>query len=523
MAFNAITVLDNLVREELPNTINESLPDIAPVYKYIQSSSLGVKRNDIGRQWKVLTLFSTGIAGLMQSAAPVGPTFETNTYFSQSQFIDSDATDGGLAPFPSAVNAPHTGSLKRELVLQLATGNFSLPVTWIQGDALSSSQIAQVARDVKAVGEMRALTEAQSFFMSSKNALCQIDNWAGSSAAGDGGSTGGDNGKAQFTVKSGTGRTQFFRIGMMIDIMYNNSGTPNWGTTGGTNHANDTSTGAPWGATYIPMVISDVDYISGTITIASVPDVDFATGSNGDIKGAVIADNDWIVLANCGTVSGREMRTWGLEDWIKSSGQIMGGSGGNAALDLDTYSQFKSKVAAINAPLTDAVMNGYIGGFLDAYPGSTIDTLITTMGVTLKYLEQPSLNNNRMVYDRQGKTLNVAGGWSEVTYSFNGKNLRWIISPMCLGGTLYGTKFNNGNITRYIPPRVGGSDGRVGGDIEFLAPLGGHTGIFKIAHDSSGNSQAILEAPFWQYCSVIPTDVRGVKLTGLTEATGIIE
>ena len=108
-------------------------------------------------------------------------------------------------------------------------------------------------------------------------------------------------------------------------------------------------------------------------------------------------------------------------------------------------------------------------------------------------------------------------------YSFNGKNLKWVISPMCLGKTLYAIKLGNGNLTRYVPPSIGGSDGRVGGNVEFLAPLGGHNSIFKIAHNSSGSSMNLLEAPFWQYGLLAPMDVRSVKLTGLTEATGLVE
>ena len=127
-------------------------------------------------------------------------------------------------------------------------------------------------------------------------------------------------------------------------------------------------------------------------------------------------------------------------------------------------------------------------------------------------------NNNRLNYERQGKALALAGGWDEVTYSFNGKLMNWIISPMCISQRLYACKMANGNLTRYVPPAVGGTDARVGGDVEFLAPLAGHNSIFKVAHNSSGQSQAVLEAPFWQYCLLAPIDVRGVKLTGLTEA-----
>jgi hypothetical protein len=506
MATDAISVLDNLVREELPYVIYESLPEIAPMYKYIHNSYQGVIRDKgIGRQWQVEHLFNVGVAGLIESANPVGPGFIDNVTngWPQSHILDSSSSD--LTPFPSAVASPHVGSLKRQLTLQMTTGNFSVPVTWRQGDALSASQIKQVSRDVKAVGELRALTEAQSFFMASNNTLCQIDNIGVGSIA---------SGTITFTVKAGTGRTQYFRVGMMIDFHDDVAGTAQFGTaTDGSDRLNHVVTTEA----YIPIIIADVDYISGTITAQSINGTSLAAAA---LAGGQPADDDWVVLRNCGQVSGREMRTWGLEDWIKSSGQILGGAASAAALDLDTYSQFKSLTKAVSGALTDTVMNGYVGGFLDSYPGSTLDTIITTMGVTLKYLEQPtSATNSRLMYDRSGKALDLAGGWEEVRYSFNGRSLKWMISPMCIAGYLYACKMNGGNIKRFVPPPVGGKDPRIGGDIEFLAPLGGHSSIFMVGRASDGSAQAVLEAPFWQYTLIAPVDVRGVKLTALTEAT----
>jgi len=506
----AIDALDNYIREELPRTVNESLPEIAPVYKYIQRSTLGVKRNDIGRDWEVEHLFATGIAGLIQSADVRGPTFYDRVTAANAHIQSLHMDGSNLAIFPKATDAPHTTSLKRILTLGLSTGNFSIPVTWLSGDALQASQVRQCTRDIAAVGKNRALTEAISFFMSTDNALGQIDDYA----------LDGSSQKFTCTIKAGTGRTAFCRVGQMIDVMYDNSGTPKWGTAGGTNYANADGTGVQWSTDYIPLVVSDVDYISGTITIASV---DTTQIDSGTLQGSAIADDDWLVIANNGAAD-REMRTWGIEDWTKSSGQIMGGSGTltnrlNAGLDLDSQSQFKSQVVAVNGPLTDTIMNGYVGGFLDAYPGASIDTIITTMGVTLKYLEQPELYNNRMFYDRTGKTLDMKGGWDEVTYSFNGRPLRWMTSNMAISQRLYALKLNNGNVKRYVPPRVGGTNAEIGAEVEFIAPLAGHSNIFKIAHASSGATQAVLEAPFWEYHLVCPIDVRGVKLTGLTEAT----
>lgn len=495
----AISVIANLLREELPSVIDESLPDIAPVYKYIDRSSLKVTRKMIGRGWQVIHLFSTGLAGLIQHANAAGATMTTNTNYPQSTILSS-----GMSIFPTATDAPHTGSIKRLLTLHMSTGNFSVPITWLSADALDASQIEQVGRDIKEVGNLRALTEAQSFFMASNNTLAQIDNYDATNEA---------SGYVTFTVKVGSGRTSYFRVGMMVDFLETSAGVPQFGTAvDGTNVMNY-ETGS---AGYIPLIVSDVDYFTGTIKVAAVAGTSLA-GAN--LMGDAPADDDWVILRGC-NVASRQMRSWGLNDWIASSGRIMDTGGlSTDGVDLDTYAQFKSKIKAVNGPLTDTVMNGYIGGFLDAFPGASIDTLITTMGTTLKYIEQPQLYNNRMFYDRQGKALDVKGGWDDVTYVFNGRKFRWMISPFCATGTLYGVKLNNGNIKRYIPPRVGGSDSRVGSEIEFLATLAGHSSVFKVAHASTGASQAVLEAPFWQYQLVCPIDVKSVKLTGLTEAT----
>jgi len=59
----------------------------------------------------------------------------------------------------------------------------------------------------------------------------------------------------------------------------------------------------------------------------------------------------------------------------------------------------------------------------------------------------------------------------------------------------------------------------MGPELEFLAPLGGHTGVFMVANASSGAKQELVEAPFWYYELKAPVDPRGLKLTGLTEET----
>ncbi len=526
----AIASLDNLVREELPQIIHEMGPVIAPVFDKIKRTAFGVKsQTGLGRGYKVIHLYETGVAGLIESGDPLGPdmtTFAGN----QAQMLAQGTLSSGLSIFPNAKEVPHTGDIKRELTLHKVVGNFSIPAAWKQADLLNATQIKKVARDMKAVAKLKAIYEASSFFSHSVTAdsgfTTQILGRITSIAEAD--FTGGRSGYEDYidiVIDETYGRISNFRQGMRIDIVKDSAGVLQDGVaTNGTDVRNygDTT------SNYMHLIVNHVDFLGKKVTLRPIDSVtgatpDFGAADSGDVftSGQAGAADDWLVFAKTTryVAATRPQFSWGLNDWIKSSGTIMGGASGAAALDLTVFPQFKSQVKAVNGPLTDNVINGYIGGYLDAYPGETLDTIITTQGVQLKWLEQPGLYNNRQNYERTGKAVSFKGGWSQISYEFGGRTYEWIMSPMCLSNTLYALKFAGDNIRRYSPPRLGGMEASMGQEIEFLAPLGGHSGVFMVSHSSGGAPQDLLEAPFWYYNLIAPVDPRGVKLTGLTEAT----
>ena len=523
----AIDSLDNLVREELPRMITEIGPLIAPVFDKIKRTAIGVKSQEgIGRGFKVIHLYETGVAGLMESGDPLGPgmaTIEGN----QVQLLAQGTAASNLSIFPSAAQSPHTGDLKRELVLHKIVGNFSIPAIWKQADMLNAAQIKKVGRDMKAVAKLKAIYEASSFFShSATNDVSplpfqtQVLGRVSDSVAPADNSTWAEY--IDIYIDEAYGRISNFRKGMRIDVVATNGEILQAGT------ASDTTDVRNYSDTeYVMLVVVNVDFLAKKITLRPVNTVDGSLptfsggyGASGTTAFAGAA-NDWLVAATISryTAGSRPQFSWGINDWIKSSGTILGGAAESQALDLDVYNQFKSQVIPVNGPLTDDVINGYIGGYLDAYPGETLDTVITTQGVQLKWLQQPGLYNNRQNYERTGKAVNFKGGWSNISYEFAGRTYEWIMSPMCLSKTLYACKFAGDNVRRYGPPRIGGLEASMGPELEFLAPLGGHNGVFMVSHSSSGSPQDLLEAPFWYYNLIAPVDPRGVKFTGLTEAT----
>jgi hypothetical protein len=503
--------LSNQVQDELPQIVHEAFMGIDPVYEEIDQTSIGVVTSNsanMGYKWQVNHLFNSGLAGLFEQGAPEGPDILTRYDYTSTKFIDSSSS--ATTPFPTATDSPHAGVIKRTLALHMNTGNFSVPVVWLQHDKLSAAHVKQVAMDIQALGQLRALYEAISFFchnVSGKHVLAQING------------TFTDVGtySTQFAVDNG--RIQYFRPGMMVDVVADSSGTPQHGdATDGTDVRNYDEN-----ANKIRVMVSAVDYLNKKITLSPVNSaIDLDPDTSGGESGlnASLADNDWIVMENAGTAARAywPFVTWGLNDWLKSSGYLFQ-TGAAAGFNLSTYPHFASSVTAVGGVLTEDRLNDTVGAFIDAYGVAAPDTIITTWGVTTTFLDQPTAGDARMNFDRTGKALDVNSGFAKVKYTFNGRVMNWIISSMCLPGYLYALKLGGGNVKRYVPPALGGAkEDRIGREVEFLAPAGGHSGVFKIAHASTGASMAVLEAPFWQYRLIAPVDVRGVVLTGLTES-----
>lgn len=518
----AIDLLDDVVREELPQMFIDLEPTIAPMFNDIKRTSFGVvSSEEIGKTWKVVHFYNTGTAGSFESGDPLGPGM-TGIAGNQAQLLALGSAITNLSIFPKATEVPHTGEVKRTLQLHKVNGNYSVPVAWRQLDKLNAMQLKKIQRDLRAVATAKLLYEASSFHSYEvTNSAGYVNQVLGRISAISEHAAGGSYADyITITLDEQYGRIANFAKGQRVDIVADSSGTLQSGTaTDGTDVRNYAVTSA----NYIMLVVIDVDFLGKKIHLRPVdtgtgglPNYDDGYRSGGTVPGAA---NDWICAANTTTYTSgsRPQFSWGIESWVKGSGQILGGADGASGLDLDIYSMFKSQVSDVSGPLTDDTLNTNIAAYLDAYPGDSLDTIITTQGVQQTWLQQPGLYNNRQGYDRTGKALDVVGGWTKLEYVFGGRKFKMVISPMCLKKTLYCMKFNGNNILRYAPPRIGGSDAAMGPELEFLQSAQG-PGVFMVSHASTGQPQDLLEAPFWYYNLIAPADPRGIKLTNLVES-----
>jgi hypothetical protein len=239
--------------------------------------------------------------------------------------------------------------------------------------------------------------------------------------------------------------------------------------------------------------------------------IDFADGTT--TFTTAVVDTDVVVLADS-----KGNGPTALDRWFISSGT--GPYGLNSAL----LPQILSIVVAVGGNLTDTVLRKYFAGRLVGWGESAMpDTILTTPGVLSNYVAQFDTTNYRR-YEVQGEAYKVRGGYDGATsVTIDGREVTFTTCAMVPQGFLYAFKMKNGNIKRYVPPRLPGVNsggGAFNKDIEFFAPLGGSKDIWKHAHYNS-NTTKYLEAPFVSIEEYIPEEMGGIKLTGLTEERAV--
>lgn len=465
-----IDALDKVIKEELSPGIRESLPDIDDVFKEIVTTSMGVERDGLGRDWKFIHTFETGLSGAYAVRSAAGSSI-VSSLDNVNMF---DAPQG----FPTYTEATATSFLQKTITLKEGFGNIAIPHQYLRADQLTASIGSAVKAILRGTAKKVAHLHAVNFYADDVTNVSIGD-------VGDISATGTNNGTTAVTVDfSGTdasGKVNRFFPGLLVDI-YDSTGTT---------HRNSA----------FLVVVDQVDPLGNTVVFKSV------NGSS-----TISFDDDDFVTFKDSKGQGFS----GLNSWIKASGSVFG-------INLATYPQFKSLIQAIGGNLTEQVLNANMANFHDSYGGKYfLDTIITTAGVTTTLINDLDSDVNR--FARQGKTLSVQGGWDEVGYSYKGRPCRWLISSYvngrtAAGGDLYAIKTAEQNIQRFVPPALPGSasEGMFDGSVEFVAPLGGFSGIFMQSRLASGAASDGIEAPFVCVQEWCASNVQSMKLTGLTE------
>jgi hypothetical protein len=412
--------------------------------------------------------------------------------------------------FQSVDEVTSPGYIQTNVTLIEHRGNFYLPHQILRADRLNASIGSVVAQNLKGVADLLAQQEASVFYSSSASTgeLAAIGDT--SATVTNKTAPSADTSVMIFDIggTDATGRVHHFRGGMMVDL-YDSTGTTKRNVG------------------YF-LVVDNVDPLDDLVHIRRVDGGEFQTTTTlgGGVTYATAGgDDDIIVIKDSVNQSPK-----GLESWIADGTTVTSFFG----IDVRNFGQYRSYLpSAISAALTENILNKHVAKFFESFPGKKLDTMLTTMGVLIGFIDNIDTGNQagtsaasgRMRYDRNGVALTVDAGWESFRYRFASRSIDIYTSTYANSGTLYAGQIRKGGLTRYVPPPIPGAkvDSRFGTEVEFVAPLGGTggmSGIFKHAHGTTGATTDFVEAPFVRQWNVMPSQPNWMKLRTITEVLG---
>lgn len=471
----ALGSISNIIRQELAYVKKEVEPEIDGIFSKMYTTSAGVSQG-LGRDFKVIHTFATGVAGSFKNVTAAGPaTLDTAHTSGTGQTMQWNITP---RVFPGLADTTSPGFVQKTITLVEGMGSFNLPFHYFQADKIDGSIADSVGIVIRGVAKNVAQVEANSFYTNNNDtkAIITVIN-----------TTGLDNNTTNditFNVDDGTnieGRIGRILPGMTIDAIDDDGDAVLTNSGGG--------------------VVSQVDYVGKSFI------VHFSGGN------VTFANNDYLIAAGTeATLGGTDavVGPSGIETWLLDSGSPFG-------ISLTNHPQFKSIVAAVNAVLDESTLNKYVGGFYDAYGGMySLDAVITTTGVMTAYMEAI---DGLYRYARNNERLTLHEGWSSMDYAWQGQVFQIMASRYQKPGQAYICKTNDNNIKRFVPPTVSATRTSSGfnGEIQFVAPWMGSSSIFLPTRNSSALLTEFSEAPFVCYREWCPDQLPGIKLTGLSE------
>lgn len=495
-----MTTVSQILRQEIDQGIPDSLPELDPAFKQIARSSVGVERNGIGRDWKKLQVFSGSLAGAHSWRSALGPAPSLDGADAAATSGPSLFGAGTLRTWQSVDNIASPGFVTRTISLVQGYGNFHVPLDLMRSDKLDASVGSMVAQIGKGAAKRQALSQVHAFWklgqigsqVSSNNAIAVVIPYSGSSVT--------VTNSTPVEVKLTNGRIRSFFPGLILDFYLSSDGSL-----------------LGFSTTNAIAIVMRVNYLKKTIWVRRV-----SGGADFNITAAdpvivMPADNGASATNNDITAASKTFSPSGLTDWIKAAD----GAGANSVygIVLDRYPQFSSIVdTSLSGALTSDILNKYIGGFSDAY-GSELDTILTTPGVILGFLENLDSGAQLLRYDTQGEALAVEAGFMPFGYVHDGKKYRIMTSPNCPTGIVYVLKFGDKNIQKLVPPKLDGTraDGRFESEVEFVAPVFGGNGIFMPAYTSTAQLADAVIAPYINIMEFVPKMVQGIKIGTFAE------
>jgi len=494
-----LTALGDLFQTDLVPGIEDRLEKVDRTYREVVSSKEEIKQDEITKDYKVIHTFVTSLAGAIRPAAITGPNMLTGT--GSTQMISAHDS------YPGVGDIPLPGLESRYITMAKQRGNITLNLNMLRANQLRTVG-DYPALVLQKTADMLAHYRAVSWYLDDSAGVVTLDlTGSGATVAVTGNVVTCTGVTATGTVlAAGIGPKRRLQTGMQYDV---------WKTDESTCY-----TTRGWA-----MLTSNVDmYSHASINLyfqSAVDAAEFYTAQGADGGG----DFD-VNLVPYGALPTRtsdgtntSILPCGFQWWMRATGTLFGAFGD---LDVTTYgSLFKSYIVTVSAGLTETLLNSYIRTFEEA-TGVELDTIVMTPGARQALLNLANIDTSSGLVriQRHNEAQNLQLGWEDLGYTYNGKTYRIFTSVYLKAGQVVIMKCNDGNLVRYKPPRVPGTDAMVSGmvpDIEWLGKKF-YDSIWMPSTAPGGGRTDGIEAPFDLVVQHAAKEVRGVLLGSVTEA-----
>lgn len=482
MAATLGTGLSKVLKQEIQRGSIELLQQTDAAHMFVKNSAEQVRRGEgIGRDWKWLQPVNVGIAGSGKFRA-VDPANQWENAGTEGFPMGLGAT-AGYQLYPVHTDATFLGFHQYSVTLSEYLGNMFFPHNLLRADQLNATMVELVALNIKGFVRRKVLDELRMFYGQVSNKSIGTITLV----------SGGTTSDATAVVTLQDARVHMFPVGSTVDT-YTTTTLDNAG-----------------------IVVLKQDFVNKQLTLGTRAAANF---------GAALATGDTLVISGTALSAG----VAGLQDWLVSTGSVQG-------VNTATLPQLLSLVDSTPQPLSEPLLNKYLGAIYDAY-GPQVDFGVTTTGVVNRYADTlrtgyglAGATASPYTIDRTTGPLKLSqglegsGGFPSISYSYGGKMIRIFASPFCPSGYAFFFKVGEGNILRLTPPTVPGmgKSSLYGDEVEFIAGYDGRGSIWKNYHAQAANTDTVVgttdvvECPMSCVFNYAIKEPQGIKFTALTE------
>jgi hypothetical protein len=533
---NLFDIEANVFEEIINKDVDIILPTLDPAWRDTFVSNQGVyPTSQLGRQWKAIRVLRGTYTGVIDG----GVARDDFTLYGENhtRWGDKMLVQEIEQTWPDPLEGPKPGSIRMAFGIESMHTNLALSWQELQAEA-TPAYIGQVIAPIMTGFAKNLAHQLCNFWYTSQSDSYAMATVATGTAAQ--GSHPTYTSLFYFTFQTAEYTPNRFFRGQRVDIYQADLPGLSSSSTSedrlGQVRANDTAAteGNQSAATRINVMVEYVDELKNEVRLVTATNPTAFLNGNGFTLG----DGDSIVPANIKTGTGNFTGIAGINSWIK------GGAGGDDNyllgaerdstdfVDVTIHPEYKSLVAAVNAPLTEPLLLSILRRFhssKDRY-GMGVDCLIASDGVWLEYFRQLVPQFTR---ERAGRLGSITDeGLSEgFNFTSDGRSYMGYMSTYIEDGTVYGIKKSGGNWERVVPPFPAGASTM--GDVEgfipfrFVLPAILNTNQTRAlvyqnpatAGSASPRITEFVQLPGVVHLNLAPKQPAGIKLTGVSSYT----